>query len=99
MTTIKVLETAIAEDGEQILLRNVSFRGSDLFSGIFNVVDLDSAVRKDLETGREFVAVCCQCEDDAKGDTILELELHADKTHLEGIIGGGVDVITRIAFE
>lgn len=95
---IQVVETRLADDGEQVILQSAIYKGSAPFSGIFEVFDLDTCIHKGGEDGRTYVTVRCQFGDQNDEDADLVLELPEGANSAVGNIGGGVEVVTRIYF-
>ncbi|GEM_PF-5180191 len=91
---IQILEYIHADDINTTQCASVSFKGSKPFSGIFPVHDADTCIQYDTETGKKYLSVNCQWEDETLEDPQIWLEFH--DIVINQCIGFYGDVINRI---
>jgi hypothetical protein len=91
---IEILEYLHADDMNTTQCASVSYKGSNPFSGIFLVHDVDTCIHYDTETDKKYLIVNCQWEDETLEDPEIWLEFHDKEIHQ--CIGFYGDVINRI---
>ncbi len=96
---LHIHSTELANDGEHVQLNSVTYEGSEPFSGIFAVADLDSCIDTEPNTGKRMVNVIWALRPNAESNSeCLSFELSDPPHCVTGIVGGGVDVIVAVEF-
>jgi hypothetical protein len=96
--SIKIIETRVAVDGEQAIVRAATYQESAPFSGVFEVFDLDTCIFTNPVSGKSMLTVRCQFGNQDDEDAELLLELPNGAEDIVGVVGGGMDMVTRIDF-
>jgi hypothetical protein len=85
---IHLTETGDVHDAQVFFCKSASYKGSAPFSAIFEVWDVDHALRTDPKTGMKTLTVSCQWGTQTVEDATLEIEIADSILHAgEGYSG------------